>query len=86
MVKAGAKWDQIDQTHGFHACDAIRSLPVIIMSRPPLSSLHCCQHSYMLSSTMKERMHHLSQNMRYLQQVESMSCEQNMSVTLQFVK
>ena len=40
VVMAGIEWYQIHQTHGFHVFDAILFIPDIIMSRPPLSSLH----------------------------------------------
>jgi hypothetical protein len=46
MVMTGVEFMeryQIHQAHGFHVfwCHSICAIPAIIMSRPPLSSLHC---------------------------------------------
>jgi hypothetical protein len=38
---AGGESYQIPQTHGSMPFHSIRSIPAIIMSHPPLSSLHC---------------------------------------------
>ena len=40
IVMAEMEWYQTHQTPGYHVFEAITVTPFIIMSRPPLTSLH----------------------------------------------